>query len=210
MTNTAGTAALDVVVTDAIPKGSFFWEVTGGAGGFVKPGVLAWQFEAMQPGVGYRVSFVVVAFRLEDVGWISNIAHVASGAGSAETNRIFHRAYPYAVLLQSLRATRGNDAAGHPIVTVDWVIAGENGTLGYRVWRGPSAERGGAVAVSGGLIAATGFGGSYAWVDAAAPAGDAFYWIEEVELDGQTATDYGPAVAPAELAWRVYAPALMR
>ena len=210
VTNTAGTAALDVVVTDAIPKGSFFWEVTGGAGGFVKPGVLAWQFEAMQPGVGYRVSFVVVAFRLEDVGWITNIAQIASGAGITETNTVFHRAYPYAIQLQSLSATRGNDAAGHPIVTVDWVIAGENGTLGYRVWRGPSGERGGAEVVSGGLIAATGIGGRYAWVDAAAPAGDAFYWIEEVALDGQTVTDYGPAVALAESAWRVYAPALAR
>lgn len=210
VTNTAGTAALDVVVTDAIPTGSFFWEVTGGAGGFVKPGVLAWQFEAMQPGVGYRVSFVVVAFRLEDVGWITNIAQVASGAGVTETNTVFHRAYPYAIQLQSLSATRGNDAAGHPIVTVDWVIAGENGTLGYRVWRGPSAERGGAEVVSGGLIAATGIGGRYAWVDVAAPAGDAFYWIEEVALDGQTVTDYGPAVALAESAWRVYAPALAR
>ncbi len=210
VTNTAGTAALDVVVTDAIPKGSFFWEVTGGAGGFVKPGVLAWQFEAMQPGVGYRVSFVVVAFRLEDVGWITNFAQVASGAGITETNTVFHRAYPYAVQLQSLSATRGNDAAGHPIVTVDWVIAGENGTLGYRVWRGASAERGGAEVVSGGLIAATGIGGRYAWVDAAAPIGLAYYWIEEVELDGQTVTDYGPVSAPAALTRQVSLPTLMR
>lgn len=125
-------------------------------GGFVEPGVLAWQFEAMQPGVGYRVSFVVVAFRLEDVGWITNIARSPRAPASPKRRRLLHRAYPYAVQLQSLSATRGNDAAGHPIVTVDWVIAGENGTLGYRVWRGPSAERGGAEVVSGGLIAATG------------------------------------------------------
>ena len=210
VTNTADTAALDVVVTDGIPDGSYFWRVTGGAGGFVKPGVLAWQFEAMQPGVGYRVSFVVVAFRLEDIGWITNVAQVAWGAGITETNTIFHRAYPYAAQLQSLRATRGRDTAGHPIVTVDWVIASENGTLGYRILRGASAELGEAAAISGGLIAATGIGGTYAWLDAAAPAGDAFYWVEEVELDGQAVTDYGPAVAPALALRPVYLPTLMR
>jgi uncharacterized repeat protein (TIGR01451 family) len=160
VTNTADTAALEVIVADALPEGSLFWGVTGGDGEFVKPGVLAWSFAAQ---------------------------------------------------LQSLRATRGNDAAGHPIVTVDWVIAGENGTLGYRVWRGASAERGEAVAVSDGLIAASGVGGTYAWVDAAPPGGAAYYWIEEVGFDGAAVAAYGPAVAPpAEAGGLVYLPALTR
>jgi uncharacterized repeat protein (TIGR01451 family) len=109
VTNTADTAALEVIVADALPEGSLFWGVTGGDGEFVKPGVLAWSFAAQ---------------------------------------------------LQSLSAIRGRDAAGHPIVTVAWVVAGENGTLGDRALRGASAERGGAVAVSDGLIAASGWAGA--------------------------------------------------
>ena len=210
VTNAADTAALDVAITDAIPDGTLLWQITGGTGVLVKPRLLMWRFEAMQPGVSYQVSFAVRLVGLDDFGWITNIAQATSGGVSAETNKVFHRAYPYAVQLQSLSAVRGHDAAGQPIVTVRWAIAGEKNTLGYRVLRGPSAERGGAEVVSGGLIAATGIGGRYAWVDAAAPIGLAYYWIEEVELDGQTVTDYGPAVALAESAWRVYAPALAR
>ena len=57
-----------------------------------------------------------------------------------------------------------------------------------------TAERATATLATAGVIAATGAGtgASYEWVDAAAPSGTAFYWLEEIETSGAL-TEYGPA-----------------
>jgi hypothetical protein len=129
------------------------------------------------------------------------------------TNEIVHFFAPTAIELSSFAAIRGITAAGEPIVTAQWVVASEANTLGYRVFRGETNNRGAAALVSGGVIAATGTGGSYAWVDVAAATDRSYYyWLQEIELDGRTVAEYGPAsVGPLSApALRLYLPAIRR
>lgn len=106
--------------------------------------------------------------------------------------------------LPFLAATRGVDARGGPVVTVAWTIISEFNTLGYKVLRSASAGRAGASVVSDGLIAADGGGRSYVWVDVGAPAAAAWYWIEEIELDGVTTNDHGPVLVLAVVIRRAF------
>jgi len=99
------------------------------------------------------------------------------------------------------------ESPDNPIVTVAWVIASESNTLGYRVLRSETSDRMSATVASNGIIAAYGDGGTYAWVDAEAfTSRGYYYWLEEIELDGQTVTDYGPAYAPLVQSYRSYIP----
>ncbi|MEO6063884.1 MAG: hypothetical protein ABIQ99_18290 [Thermoflexales bacterium] len=106
----------------------------------------------------------------------------------------------------TLVATRGSDIRGATIVTVAWSMSYENNTLGYKVLRSLTASLSGAGVVSDGLIAALGGGGNYKWVDISAPHVAAWYWIEEIELDGVKVNTFGPAVALVATVFRAYLP----
>ncbi len=204
VTNLAQTAALLVPITDSIPGGTSFVEASAVPALASGPDPLVWSIPALQPNAAYSVTFSVAVGSGGAQTSISNTATVGN-MPVTQTNEVVHVFAPTAIQLLSLTAARAGGS-----VRVAWAVADEVDTLGYRVLRGASAERGGAQMVSGGLIAASGTGGSYAWVDAAAPSGAAFYWVEEVEVDGQTVTDYGPVRAPAVLTRQVYLPTLMR
>ena len=208
-TNLAPTIAFHVPVTDSAPSGTAYV-----AGSAVPPVVsgptpLTWDFAQVLPGVPYSVSFTVIVTGVPELGTIVNVAFVGNNPVT-ETNEIVHVFVPTAIQLLSLSAIRGTDALGAPTVTVVWVVANESSTLGYRVLRGTTAERGSASVVSAGVIAATGAGGTYTWLDSASPLGRAYYWVEEIELNGTTVTDYGPASAPAITLRQVFLPTLMR
>ncbi len=107
---------------------------------------------------------------------------------------------PTSIQLVSLRATREGLN-----VAVRWQVASEVNTFGYRIYRSATAERASATMVTAGTIAATGSGGTYAWVDEEAPTGASYYWLQEVELGG-TVTEYGPAVVGPMLPSGPYLP----
>jgi|GEM_PF-5315211 len=93
---------------------------------------------------------------------------------------------PTAIELKSFEITRG--PAG---MQIDWVTASEANTLGFKLYRSATAD-GERQAVSSLILAENNISGSaYSFVDAAAPAGNAFYWLEELELDLSTEL-YGP------------------
>ena len=112
--------------------------------------------------------------------------------------------------LPFIAATRGVDALGSPIVTIVWTAIAEVRTLGYKVLRSETSSRDGADVVSDGLFAAHGGGGDYKWVDVTAPAAAAWYWIEEIELDGVTVKDHGPVIVRAMFFHRAFLAALAR
>lgn len=97
---------------------------------------------------------------------------------------------PTSIQLVSLRATREGSN-----VNILWQVASENNTLGYRIYRSLTGTRASATQVTAGMIAASGSGtgASYVWTDTLPPLGQAYYWIEEVERDGTTVIEYGPA-----------------
>lgn len=206
-TNLATTIAHHVPVTDHAPNGTVY--VLDSAAPPVVGGQspLTWDFAEVHPGVPYSVSFTVVVTAVPDLGAIVNVAFVGNSPVT-ETNEVVHVFFPTAIQLLSLAANRGMDIDGYPIVTVAWVVANESNTLGYRVLRSGAADRSTASVVSDGVIAAYGDGGTYAWVDSAALANQAYYyWIQEIGLDGSTVTDYGPVMAPsAYRAYRAYLP----
>jgi uncharacterized repeat protein (TIGR01451 family) len=193
---------LNVPISDSIPSGTSY--VTGSASPALVsgPDPLVWVLPIIQPGVPYSVSFVVTVLRnANEAGSIMNVAYVGNNPVTP-TNEIVHFFAPTAIQLTSFAAVRGIAAGGGPIVTVRWTVAGEANTLGYRVFRSETNDRGAAALVTGGVIAATGTGGSYAWVDAAAATDrNYYYWLQEIELDGATITEHGPSVAPAETTW---------
>ena len=205
VTNVASTVALLVPVTDSIPAGTIY--VAGSAVPPVDsgPNPLAWTLASMAPGVPFSVSFTVIVTEAPPGGSIRNVAFAGNNPVT-ETNEIIHVFAPTAIQLVSLSATRGLGADGESMVTVNWAVASESDTLGYRILRALTRDRDTASLVTDGVIAASGTGGSYAWVDAAAPAGSAFYWIQEVGLDGNMANEYGPVVAPPAGLPRAYLP----
>jgi uncharacterized repeat protein (TIGR01451 family) len=96
-----------------------------------------------------------------------------------------------AVELTSFTATRTGDA-----IVVRWATAAELNTWGFQLLRSADAEREHAARVTPEPILARGRdgGASYAWTDAAAPAGATYYWLQEIEVNG-TISEYGPAAA---------------
>jgi len=207
-TNLSQTVAFHVPVTDSAPNGTAYVPGSAVPPVFSGPSPLVWDFAEVLPGVPYSVSFAVIVTGVPELGTIVNVAFVGDNPVT-ETNEIVHVFVPTAIELISLNAARGLDVNGHPIVTVAWVVANEANTLGYRVLRSESPERSSASSVSGGIIAALGYGAAYAWVDGAALPGQAYYyWVQEIELDGTTVTDYGPAFAPAGGAHRAYLPVI--
>ncbi len=209
VTNTGNIPALNVPISDSIPAGTSY--VAGSAVPALTsgPDPLVWTLPSAVPGVPYSFSFSVIVTGLTGSGAILNVAYVGNNPVTP-TNEIVHVFVPTAIRLVSLTATRGLDLDGSPIVSVAWVVAGESNTLGYRVVRGTSADRANASVVSVGLIAAYGNGGTYAWTDTAAPASAAFYWIEEIGLDGGVESQYGPAVAAPLISgpYRAYLPSV--
>ena len=98
-----------------------------------------------------------------------------------------------AITLLDLRAERSGVA-----VELRWLTGTELGTAGFHLYRATSDVRSEAVRVTPALVPARGGpagGAAYRWVDEAAPDGPVFYWLVEVERDGDTG-EHGP-VAPA-------------
>jgi|GEM_PF-2474869 len=91
----------------------------------------------------------------------------------------------------SLMYFRGAPAEGG--VSLTWATASERENLGYHLYRADSAD-GPPQRITADLIpgAGTGEGRAYQWLDTAAEAGEIhYYWLEDVEYDGDT-TRHGP------------------
>ena len=207
-TNLATTIAFHVPVTDSAPDGTAYIPNSAVPPVVSGPSPLVWDIAAVMPGVPYSVSFSVIVTGVPALGTIVNVAFVGDNPVT-ETNEIVHVFAPTAVQLVSLRASRGMDLDGNPIVSIAWAVASESDTLGYRVLRSETADRSSASLVTTGLIAALGDGGTYAWIDTSALTSRTyFYWVEVVDLDGNAVNDFGPAVAPPEQQYRAYLPVI--
>ena len=119
---------------------------------------------------------------------------------------------PTAVELRSFTAT----ATGNG-VAVRWVTGREVDTWGFHLWRAASPDRSLAQRITPNLILAKGrydTGAIYTYLDSQPPAGAAFYWLQEVELDGAV-NEYGPVgltdeSPPAGSVIRIFLPTVQR
>ena len=105
------------------------------------------------------------------------------------------------ITLKSFSAHTGRDKNGANRVVLTWKTSGEVHNLGFNVYRdvngnrvrmNPSPIAGSALLMSGALSKHA--GRSYAWIDPSASAGQASYWLEDIDTNG-TRTMHGPVAA---------------
>ncbi|MEO6061988.1 MAG: DUF11 domain-containing protein [Thermoflexales bacterium] len=198
VTNVGNIPAPNVPISDSIPAGTIYVVGSAVPPQNSGPDPLVWILPSVLPGVPYSVSFTVLVAGAIGQGAFVNVAYVG-GSPVTSTNEVVHVFAPTAIQLASLQARRGLDQDGYPIVTVTWVVLGETNTLGYRVYRSGTPDRGSATAATDGIVAATGVGGTYTFVDSVAALGQTwYYWVQEVEVNGNT-HEYGPAAVAAGL-----------
>ncbi|HEY3230959.1 MAG TPA: SdrD B-like domain-containing protein, partial [Roseiflexaceae bacterium] len=113
---------------------------------------------------------------------------------------------PTAITLASFTATPAGDT-----IAVRWVTSAEFNTWGFYLYRSTDGIRDHAIQITPELIPGRGRGqgASYAWDDATAEAGVMYsYWLQEVELNGNT-KEYGPvrvANGTAGMRYRIFLP----
>jgi hypothetical protein len=119
---------------------------------------------------------------------------------------------PTAVDLVSFTASRQENG-----VVVRWETSAEVDTWGFHLLRSADSNRASAQRVTSDLILGQGRGqggASYSWVDQTAQPGVTYtYWLQEIETDGVTTNEYGPATvvqgAPSAIG-RVFVPLMIR
>ncbi len=186
VTNLDNKDANNVIVTDPIPANTAY--VAGSAvptPTSVNP--LRWTLNI--PAGGSRtVSFKVKITSIPATSpSIKNKATVVSGNLTIDSNEVVDVLRPTAITLASFTAQAAGQGA-----TVVWETTLEQNSLGFNVWRSASADRGAAQKVNAAMVAAVGSGSGarYEVADVDATAG-AYYWLEEVELNGNSLF-YGP------------------
>ncbi len=119
---------------------------------------------------------------------------------------------PTAVELLSFTATPVEGG-----VEVRWVTGREVGSWGFHLWRAASPDRSQAQVITPSLILARGqgSGATYTYLDSQPLEGTAYYWLQEIELDGST-NEYGPVRvtfqdgAPSSHTFRTFLPTVRR
>lgn len=116
-----------------------------------------------------------------------------SGGSTCDIGAYEYDSPPLAVTLASLQAV----ATGEHVV-VTWQTVSERNNLGFNLYRSSNAD-GPSEQLNSGLIPAqapgSGQGAGYEWLDTTVEAGSTyFYWLEDVDVDGNT-TMHGPISA---------------
>ena len=203
VTNTGTAPLTGVTVRDAIPAATAFLDATP----VVAPvdGVLTWVLGDLAVGATRTVQFRVRVLPIGTTVAIRNVARAESDQTTEEdSNLLIHPFDPTSIALVSFDALASGNA-----VDLRWVTGSEVNTLGFHLYRSTTPNRNEATRVTTSLIPSHGAtGGSYRVTDthATGPLGQRSYWLEEVELNGQT-TWYGPVSVRMQT---VYMPAVLR
>jgi uncharacterized repeat protein (TIGR01451 family) len=211
-TNTGGVTATNVVITDQIPANTQY--VAGSATPApVSLTPLTWPIGSLAPGQAVTIRFIV---KMDEgfAGVVRNIAFVTSSEQpTTPSNETFNTVQPTAIRLVSFTAERVGSG-----VRIAWKTSSEVDTFGFYVLRSASNNPENAVRVNAEVVLGQGSkGGTYEVIDESAEAGVTYYyWLQEVELDGDeiTYTDWvqqvGPAQGQGTRTFSVYVPMLMR
>jgi hypothetical protein len=161
---------------------------------------------------------VTIRFSVKlDVGFsgaVRNVAYASSNElPQVPSNETLNPVPPTAIRLVSFTVERTNDS-----VRIAWQTSSEVDTFGFHVLRSTSNNPENAVRVNAEVVLGQGSkGGMYEVIDENAEAGVTYYyWLQEVELDGDeiTYTDWvqqvGPAQGQGTRTFSVYVPMLMR
>lgn len=203
VTNTGTAPLTGVTVRDAIPEATAF--VAADPAVTPVDGVLTWTLGDLAVGATQTVQFQVRVLPIGTTVAIRNVAQAASDQTTEQdSNLLIHPFDPTSISLVSFTAF----ASGN-VVDLRWMTGSEVNTLGFHLYRSTTPNRNEATRVTTSLIPSQGAtGGSYHMIDATAtgPLSQWSYWLEEIELNGQT-TWYGPVTVRMQT---VYMPAVLR
>jgi len=173
---------------------------------------LIWRVPDLASGTPFVAQFTVQV-KQNGIGAVISRAEVTSDQTPVSRQAVvIHTAQPTAVELLRFTATPG--AGG---VLVEWVTGLEIGTWGFHLWRSETEDFAHSRQVTGNLIPATGANGGagYHFVDEeAVPGGVYWYWLEEVETDGDRIF-YGPVprtegLSAVDGGYRLFLPEIVR
>lgn len=137
---------------------------------------------------------------------VGMILHARPSGAQAATSAPGEPRAPNAITLLSFSAKRLSDTSAEVL----WRTALEQNVFGFNLYRSSTGQRSDAVRINPNLIPAlgqSGGGASYRFVDTAIqPGATYFYWLQEVELNGNLA-EFGP-VTTAQV--NVFAPFVAR
>jgi len=154
---------------------------------------LLWRLPGLARNGQFVAQYAVLVQADEEGGVIVNRAEAASDQTPVRREVVVvHTKGPTAVELLRFVATGRGDG-----VLLEWVTGAEVASWGFHLWRSASEEFAHSQRVTEGLLPATGANGgdSYRFVDGSASAdGVYWYWLEEVETDGDRIF-YGPVRA---------------
>ncbi len=216
--NAGTSAATGVVVTETVPTYTTFdatastpgWSCANGAGAGTR---CTFSIPSVAAGASGTLTFVV---RVLDslppgsvVTAIDNLVRIAddgsAGADPTPGNNSSSERTPFdptGITLERFTATHT-----HAGVVIQWQTTSELNTWAFHLYRAPKGTaRAQAERVTTTAIPARGSrttGANYAWTDTTAKTGTPYhYWLQELEIDGSTAHEYGPIAAQ----YRVHVP----
>jgi uncharacterized repeat protein (TIGR01451 family) len=204
--NSTTTSATNVTVTDTLPSSVTYLSTNTTQGSCSEAGgTVTCLLGTMTQSTTATISILTLP---ESPGVISNTATVSADQTDPNlTNNTSTQSetvtYPTMVTLRSFWARAGTDKNGASRAVLIWKTSGEAHNLGFNVYREQSGNRvrmnpsliaGSALLMSGALPKHA--GRSYAWIDPAAGAAGAVYWLEDVDVNG-TRTMHGPVSVAA-------------
>jgi uncharacterized repeat protein (TIGR01451 family) len=205
--NSGTSAATGVVVTETVPTYTTFTAAGSTSGWSCADGAVAgtrctFNMPSVPAGTSGTLTFVV---RVLDnlppgsvVTAIDNLVRIAddgsAGADPTPGNNSSSDRTPFdptGIQLERFSASYIRDG-----VAVEWTTTSELNTWAFQVYRSTSTDRAQAQRMTTTAIPARGSrtsGATYIWIDPTAEAGTAYrYWLQELEVGGSTAHEYGP------------------
>ena len=199
--NSTTTSATNVTVTDTLPSVVTYLSTNTTQGSCSEAGgTVTCLLGTMTESTTATISILTLP---GTPGIVSNTATVAADQTDPNlTNNTSTQSEtitsPTRIALRSFSAHAGTDKHGASRAVLIWKTGGEAHNLGFNVYReqggnrvrmNPSLIAGSALLMSGALPKHA--GRSYAWIDPAAGAAGAVYWLEDVDVNG-TRTMHGP------------------
>ena len=197
--------AQNLMITDALPGGVQYVSGSANPAAVFANGTLKWTKPTLEVKESFTMSFVV---KVSVVGGLNataivNVAYASAtqpGVGNSppvtleDADQVSTPLAPQAITLKTFTARWAQNT-----VQVRWETGTEIDSFGFLLYRSATPNRDEAVNVTAQMIAAQGVGGggaSYAFDDdsasaAATPGQTYYYWLQEVETDGDT-NEHGP------------------
>jgi uncharacterized repeat protein (TIGR01451 family) len=187
--NTGPTLARNLVLTDPVPANTTYATGSASPDAAFDGALLVWHLPELSAGASFIAEFRVTVNDFVPATVITNVALLNTGNAVQRSNLVQSPLAPTAITLNEFGVLPAPEG-----MMLVWHTSDERETLGYNIWRSPTATRTLAQRANTNLLLTLGsLGGRYAFADPGGASG-AYYWLEEVELNGRS-NWHGPVLA---------------